>query len=279
MLKLVDILGIENTEYNNYKIHFAIGEKDKKLPYNNFIINKFEDWQKYQTKRNFQRDYVISLIYYEKNIWLFAGVYKVLSHNPTPISSGDWNGYLYDLELLDIQTDLIGRMFVYYKKGFRASYPNLELKVENAVSPKDMYVSHILDKRVSINDFNGFDNININYATLKHIIDNNIQSWKNALSKVKGIYLIVDTITGKQYVGSAKGNDCIWQRWSDYAKNGHGGNTELKNLLKNDADYKYNFKYSVLEICNMNLGDEYINSRENYWKEVLMTRYFGLNDN
>ncbi len=278
MIKLVNILGIKNDDFKNYKIHFAIGEKDKKSPYNSFIIGKFDDYQKYQTKRNFQRDYVISLIYYEKNIWLFAGVYKVLS-NPKAINIDNWNGYLYDLQLLDIQTDLIGRMFVYYKKDCRASYLNLERECEDVISPKDMYVSHILDKRVSINDFNGFDSININYATLKYIIDNNIQSWKSALSKVKGIYLIVDTLSGKQYVGSAYGNDCIWQRWSSYAHNGHGGNKELKNLLTSNEDYKYNFKYSILEICNMNLGNDYIISRENYWKEVLMTRDFGLNDN
>ena len=38
-------------------------------------------------------------------------------------------------------------------------------------------------------------------------------------------------------------------------------------------------KYSVLETCNMNLGDSYIDEREKYWKDVLMSRKFGLNDN
>ena len=56
--------------------------------------------------------------------------------------------------------------------------------------------------------------------------------------------------------------------------------TELKELLKaNGEEYKYNFKYSILEVCNMNLGNEYIISRETHWKEVLMTRKFGLNKN
>ena len=39
------------------------------------------------------------------------------------------------------------------------------------------------------------------------------------------------------------------------------------------------FKYSILEVCNMNLGNEYIISRETHWKEVLLTRTFGLNQN
>ena len=74
--------------------------------------------------------------------------------------------------------------------------------------------------------------------------------------------------------------DCIWHRWNEYAKNGHGGNIELKELLKiNGEDYRYNFKYSILEVCNMNLGNDYIIDRESYWKEVLLTRQFGLNRN
>ena len=54
----------------------------------------------------------------------------------------------------------------------------------------------------------------------------------------------------------------------------------MKELLKaNGAEYKYNFKYSILEVCNMNLGNEYIINRETHWKEVLLTRRFGLNKN
>ena len=79
-------------------------------------------------------------------------------------------------------------------------------------------------------------------------------------------------------MGSAYGDECIWQRWSNYAKTGHGGNAELKNLLvENGQEYAYNFKYSILEVCNMNLGNEYIIERETHWKEVLLTRKFGLN--
>ena len=148
------------------------------------------------------------------------------------------------------------------------------------MKPRDMCISSILDKRVSITDFMGFDQVNIDYETLQVIVRDNIPSWKSALSNVKGIYLIADKCTGKQYVGSAYGDECIWQRWSAYARDGHGGNRELKELLKaNGANYRYNFKYSILEVCNMNLGNEYIIGRETYWKEVLQTREFGLNGN
>ncbi len=280
MIKLVDILKIKIEDYKKYKIHFATGVDDKKIPYNYFLINRFSEWQAEQTNKNFNREYVISLIYYDKDIWLFGGVYKVNNQKPQPITHDNWKSWRYDLTLMDNQKDLIGRIFVYFKKEFRASYPCLELHSKNGASPAEIYISSILDKRVTINDFNGFDNVNITYQTLKYIITNSIVTWKSALSNVKGVYLIVDTKTGKQYVGSAYGEDCIWKRWSEYARTGHGGNIDLKEILKNNGiEYVNNFKYSILEVCNMNLGSEYIIKRETYWKEVLMARKFGMNSN
>lgn len=206
--------------------------------------------------------------------------YEVLDTPPIPISKGNWEGWKYETKLTDVQSDLIGRVVFEYKKEYRASYPNFELVPTSGIAPSEMVVRCIFDKKASIDDFKGFDKINIKYQILKAIIDGNIISWKVALSNVKGIYLIVDTNTGKQYVGSAYGNDCLWQRWSSYAATGHGGNVMLKVLLeKHGEEYKYNFKYSVLEICNMSIGDEYIIGRETYWKEMLLTREFGLNDN
>ncbi len=283
MIKLAEFLGIPKNEYKNYKIHLAVGARDRKEPYNVFIldVNKFKYWQEEQTGKNWSRKYIISLIYYSKNLWLFGGVYEVLGQ-PEKYKHQKWKtyGWKYETKLLDIQSDLIGRVLFYYKKEYRAQYPKLELHAKNGMSPSDIYVSSIFDKKVAITDFLGFDNVNIDHETLRLIVNDNIQSWKTALSNVKGIYLIMDELTGKQYVGSAYGDDCIWQRWSEYAKNGHGGNVELKELLKQHGeDYKYNFKYSVLEICNMSLGNEYIIARENQWKEVLMTRKFGLNKN
>lgn len=279
MIKLVDLLNIHKADYTKYKIHFATGSDDKMKPYNKFLLGEFKEWQEQQTNKNFNRQYVISLIYYSKNIWMFGGVYEI-EQNPKPITKESWTGWKYNSKLLNIEQDMIGRTFFYYKKEFRNSYPGLDLQSQSEMNPSEMYISHILDKKVSLTDFPGFDQVNINYETLKLIVDDNIQSWKSVLSNVKGIYLIVDTITGKQYVGSAYGDDCIWHRWANYADNGHGGNKQLKELLSiNGTNYKYNFKYSVLEVCNMSLGNEYIISRENHWKEVLMTRQFGLNDN
>ncbi len=281
MINLHELLNIKEEDFCNYKVHFATGSNDKKAPYNAFLIDGFKEWQECQTNKNFGRDYILSLIYYDKDIWMFGGIYKVLPVQPIPISRDNgWTGWKYETELTDCATDYIGRVFFRFKKEFRASYPVLELDPKNGEPIAKMPLSHILDKRVALTDFLGFDRVNIDYKTLKHIVSDNIISWKSALTNVKGIYLVLDTLSGKQYVGSAYGDECIWQRWSNYAKDGHGGNVELKELLKvNGEDYKYNFKYSILEVCNMNLGNEYIIARETHWKEVLMTRKFGFNKN
>ncbi len=283
MIKLTDFLGIAEKDFINYKIHFATDPIDKLKPYKKFLIGAFKEWQEHQTNKNFSRKYVISLIYYDKNRWLFDGVYEILSNTPVIVHEEDgWTGWKYETKLIDRQLDLIGRVFVYYQKYFRASYPNLELISEDNkyVAPREAYILSITERKATINDFSGFDNVNIDYETLKAIVNEQIPSWKSALSNVKGIYLIADKKTGKQYVGSAYGDECIWQRWSNYAYDGNGGNTELKELLRqNGENYKYNFKYSILEVCNMNLGNEYIIGRESYWKEVLQTRIFGLNKN
>lgn len=94
----------------------------------------------------------------------------------------------------------------------------------------------------------------------------------------KAVYLIVDTKTGKKYVGSAYGDNMLLGRWRNYIANGHGGNKLLKSL---DFEYiKENFKYYILEIFKSSVDDEIIINRESFWKEVLLTRTdFGYNGN
>ena len=58
-----------------------------------------------------------------------------------------------------------------------------------------------------------------------------------------------------------------------YAKNGHGGNKELKKLDP------ANFQFSILEIVPATATAETVIECENRWKEKLGTRQFGLNIN
>ena len=138
----------------------------------------------------------------------------------------------------------------------------------------------ILREKYTISPFPGFEKIKISFEILKSIVSQEEVSWKTALSNVKGIYLISDISNGKLYVGSAYGENAFWNRWSEYSKSGHGGNVELKNLLnEKGAEYANNFQFSILETRSMNAPDDEIIRREAFWKEILLTRVFGYNQN
>ena len=89
--------------------------------------------------------------------------------------------------------------------------------------------------------------------------------------------VLVDRRNGKKYIGSAYGQDKLLSRWENYIKTCHGNNSKLKKLYIDDI--KDNFHFSILETFNANVSDQIIIERETYWKDVLMTRKFGYNDN
>ena len=273
MIKLVDLLNISPTDYHKYKIHFAIGQSNQFDKREMFYAGTFEADQNLQSTNCFDCQYVISLVFTGNERWIFAGVYE---HNQPSIKLP--NGLVkYDLSLLNIHKDLIGRAIIYYKRTYRASYTFLDAVIN---AHHDLEIVEVTQNKFSIIDFPGYNLVNISYVELKTIIDNSLNSWYVALSKAKGIYLITDTSNGKHYVGSAKGEHAIWQRWSDYSINGHGGDVELRKLVTQTPGYEKNFHYSILEVCATNTASLYIGERETYWKNILMSRSpYGLNDN
>ena len=248
----------------SYKVHLATGD-----PLDAFFRGKFKEWQEYQTRRNFPCKMVIGLIELRRDKWLFAGVYRILGHKKVS------EKYIaYSTELVEHQEDLIGRIVVNHVRSGRPAY--LKGKKDGG----NFVISEILPKRLAVEDFPGHNAVQISYEKLKTIVGQNLQTWYGALSNVKGVYLITDNASGKLYVGSATGDSGIWQRWCDYAKNGHGGNKELKSLLKEKgADYKVNFQYAILEISDTHSSDDQIRSRETFWKTVLRTKEHGYNAN
>ena len=146
----------------------------------------------------------------------------------------------------------------------------------------EIEVSQILTSVYEGKNFPGYDNVCLKYNELKAIIENNKMDWINALSNQKAVYLITDLYTGKLYVGKASSNEgMLLDRWKTYVKNGHGGNEELINLVKEKGfEYiKKNFQYSIIENYNAKIEDEVILERESYWKKVLDSRKHGLNWN
>ena len=267
MLKLIEILNTKGIFLENYKIHLATG-KDP-TPLNAFFNDNFKEWQERQTHKNFTCKHILALISMEGERWLFAGVYEVLG-----VSKGTTSPYIYQTELLPDQDDLIGKIIVQYDRQFRASY------IWGDKYGEYLEVSEIKPAAVTIDEFPGFDNVIVSYNVLKVIVRQQIQTWKSALSYVKGIYIIVDTSNGKIYVGSATGEGGIWQRWESYINTGHGENDRLKELIQTKGiEYADNFQFAVLEIADSHSTDDAIIRRESYWKQVLQSREFGYNSN
>ena len=269
ILTLHELLKAKDSSFDpkNCKLHFAT--TSGRNPLHVFFEGGFEKWQSNQSKRNFERDFVIAVIQQHRWIWLFAGVWRVLDVAVDP--SGE---FIYRTEPVPTFDPLVGRVLVEYEKGFRNSYPNAETCID------EMHVVEVLSERMAFRDFPGIGSVTLSFDDLRLVVRQGLPGWKSPLSSFGGIYLIADGETGKQYVGQAPGKGGIWQRWVEYAETGHGGNVELRALLKEGRiERARKFQFVLLEVADPGASQEHLDARETYWKEALLTRGFGLNRN
>lgn len=197
------------------------------------------------------------------NQWLLFHVGKVVRE----LDRYDAIGYEYD-ELPEYKR-FVGRLVVRFKNRSQ----NMVRRADTLVH--DMTIDAILPDGYDLDEFPGYDKVNISWERLVKAIDKD--SWATALGNQKGVYLITDKASGKMYVGSAYGDEMILGRWKSYANSCHGGNVELRKI---ETDYiKENFEYTILEIFKSSTDDETILNRESFWKRVLHTRDFGYNLN
>ena len=186
------------------------------------------------------------------------------------------DGVGYDADEVKEYEQYFGRLVVEYHNPCRT----MGRKYENVMD--ELEVVQILNEQYTGNEFPGYENVRLSYPLLKNIVDRQLPGWVDALRNQKAVYLITDTKTGKMYVGTATSQTgMLLQRWSSYAADGHGGNIELRELVKQQGrDYvKENFQYSILENYNARMDDGYILKRESWWKETLCTRTHGYNKN
>lgn len=185
-------------------------------------------------------------------------------------------GVGYDADEMKEYEQYFGRVVVEYHNPCRT----MGRKYENVMH--ELEVVQILSEQYTGDEFPGYENVRLSYPRLKSIVERQLPGWVDALKNQKAVYLITDTKTGKLYVGSATSQTgMLLQRWSNYVADGHGGNVELRELVKQQGfDYvKQNFQYSILENYNARMDDGYILKRESWWKETLRTREFGYNKN
>src|SRR5438067_1426690 len=106
-MRIKEILPFIETNQKNIKVHCATGRPDKFEPLYSFSKGAFKEWQEGQNNKNFERNFILSLIYYKKGEWLFAGIFKSIG-----VKQRDACGFEYLTELTDIGKDLIGRLVI-----------------------------------------------------------------------------------------------------------------------------------------------------------------------
>lgn len=271
---LNDLLQLTSDEIEKTKIKLNITENGID-PLDVYLENPYEfntEWLFWRTKtRNFNvGQLAINMVRMNEQTWLLTTIKKVTKENDK------FNGINYEGVEVDSYKKYFGRIKIKFRKQvigntfyFKTIMSNLE-------------VLEILPVPYDGDYFPGYDNINISFSKLKNIIIRSKRDWIAALENQKGVYLIMDKLTGKGYVGSATGDGgMLLQRWMNYLHNGHGDNEGLRDLIsKNGIDYaKNNYQFILLENYNSITSKEFILSRENWWKKALLTSEFGYNRN
>ena len=219
-MRVFDLLQALDSEIDpaRCKIHLACsnGIDD---PLQVFLAGDFDEWQSWQTKRNFERPLVLSLIALpQPTQWLFAGV-----HDAMAFEQGGC-GFHYKLKRRDTTDEFDGRLVVSFRRSGRQSY----LLAERWAT--QLEILEIRPERMRISEFRGYSWTLLTKSQLDIVVRQAVHSWRAALSAVSGVYLISDRASGKLYVGSATAGEGIWSRWCAYSSTGHGGNIELKAL-------------------------------------------------
>ncbi len=283
MIKFEDFFKVPDKSVT--KVKFNMNKGDPNKPAWDLLLNDSPLWidmNAYKTKQannNLNKaKYLLAFAQYYPygpNYYIFGGMYKV-----DLIDESIQNDIGYKLTLLDDYKEYRKRLIIKLERPIgRDVYNKKYESVQSSLNPE----IYELAPATKLGSFPGYNNVRLLHRDLQLIINNEEPSWKNALSNVKGIYVITDVSTGKLYVGSASGNtDGIWQRWANYANvnNLTGGNQAFEELKGSGKDYIIdNFSYSIVEIFDKRTNQDDIIKRENYWKEVFQTRKFGMNRN
>ena len=264
------------SEPDQYKAHLATKNESGHRPLDVFVRDRSEwgKWNAWRSHRDeFNRPRIFALIdfYPESDIWLFGGVYNVLSR------SEEDHAHSYKVERSVIGNEYVGRLKIQFERPGRIRAIKLNRYIDQ------MEVSELLRRTYSGERFSGYESICHDFSQLETIFQTEKKDWKAALQSVKGVYLITDKNNGKSYVGAAYGEHGIWSRWKNYLNTGHGWNDELTRIIdEKGIDYaRENFQFTLLEYMPARTDDSTIIERESFWKRALLsqTSDFGYNRN
>lgn len=279
LLYLSDILARTGLDLKKVKlIRHSLGDKDFKACYDTGFIKEYTQCQRIGFSNMY--DYWVVFISdkgtscklyacYKVNDWSCANYKLMPSGFPIPEYFNGDDAY-FDLEKIDALKEYENRLIIDWGKATVSWH-------QKAIIEKPIIAIHDSPKK----QFSGYENVLLDYSTLKEIIDDPVvyESWHIALSSVYAIYLIVDIESGKQYVGSAYGQGGLLSRWAFYVKSKHGGNKGMQEVIYQNPDRCQNFLFSILQILPKTITDDEVIRLEGLYKDKLQTRKFGMNEN
>jgi hypothetical protein len=243
----------------------------------------FEAFQAIQSRTVFSNcESIVSFVGQPGSHALFVGVYRVrgvegprdfaLPRGVVIPGLSTANCYRYTLDRDDRFADLVDRLVVDWGGGTRSW-------VQKYRAPGKPVVE-ILPKGY-VRDFPGFLDVVLRHDELVSIVKHPVahRDWHRMLKSVAAVYLILDTRTGNQYVGSAYGERGLLGRWMKYADTPHGGNEQLKSLIAARPFAARDFQFSILQILPITQTANEVMACEALHKRKLGTRAHGLNSN
>ncbi|WP_201049434.1 GIY-YIG nuclease family protein [Aliivibrio fischeri] len=267
MILLNDILNLDNLD--NVKIRFNLMFSDNWNPSEIYRMRDFSTllnghYHNYSRNRSYREGQItVGFLKIEDDKFLLFHVGQVTK------DLNVFDGVGYEYESIPEYEKYCGRLVV----KFQNSSQNMVRRAVSVID--DISVHEILSDDFSNDKFPGYDNVRLSWGEMRSVLQKD--TWKTALENQKAVYLITDKKSGKMYVGSASGEQMLLGRWKSYARNGHGGNVELRQLT---FDYiQNNFEYSILEIFKSTTDSSLIIERESWWKQTLKSRQFGYNSN
>ena len=275
VILLNDLLHLGQEDLNRTKVKFnqhggGVSHMEAYLRDPDFVNQDALFWRG-DKKRYFNTDEIaVGFFQLSWDSWILSTIKEVTRE------LGVYNGVNYEGVELEAYQAFFGRVVIKYRKRHQTQVVRITTVMD------ELEVLQILPSIYDGVAFPGYDKVRLSFDQLSTIIYRQNRDWVAALENQKAVYLITDKGNGKQYVGSAYGeNGMLLQRWSNYIDNGHGGNKLLKSLVDSlGIDYvKQNFQYSILENYNARVDKNIILSRESWWKETLGSRAFGLNAN
>lgn len=163
------------------------------------------------------------------------------------------NALLFDLQLLPLMQSMRGKLIVEWPQPI----VNFVRWAENNTFP----IHAILEESKLTQPLSDWREIVWSWNKLQNLP----HSWREALKHWGAIYLIHDRSDGKNYIGSASGEENLWGRWQNYADTGDGGNVLLRDRGPESLEF------SILERISPDMIRTQVVELETSWKKRLHT--------